>query len=316
MALAFPVVSFEPFLSGTEEEQRKTAQLLYDAFHTYGWVYLKDIGISQDEVDKMWTMSKEYFDQPLSKKLKDTIANAAVNQGYTPDNQETRPGLTSHKESYEHRRFQNEQCPSDDDLPGFKSFMDSFYSKLHDLAISVLRALAQILDLPRNYFDPMLANSNHQLRILHYMPLPSEILLQKGHSRMYPHTDFGFCTILFQDSVGGLEVDRFHDGRFVPATPVPGTCVINVADLLQRLSNDRLRSTRHQVVEPKVMKVHGEMLPARYSTAFFVHPGAEVVVAPILKDGEAASKYTPVIAGEWRTGITAKNYGLAVAASS
>ncbi len=153
------------------------------------------------------------------------------------------------------------------------------------------------------------------------MPIPVSTLKAEGHSRIRPHTDFGLCTILFQDEVGGLEVDPFHTGEFLPATPIPGTCVINVADLLQRLSNDRLRSTKHRVrgppLTPEALAKLGPdgSFPARYSIPFFVHPSADTVVAPILEASEQESKYEPVVAGEWRAGITARNYGLAVPAS-
>jgi len=147
------------------------------------------------------------------------------------------------------------------------------------------------------------------------MPIEKSTVVAAGHARINPHTDFGLCTILFQDSVGGLEVDPFHSGEFVPATPVPGSCVINVADLLQRLSNDKLRSTRHRVTAPKISDEAFEkldtdaLLPARYSTAFFVHPSADVEIKPILLEGEV-SKYKPVNAGDWRNMHTATNYSL------
>lgn len=150
------------------------------------------------------------------------------------------------------------------------------------------------------------------------MPIEKSKVLAEGHARINPHCDFGLCTILFQDSVGGLEVDPFHTGDFVPATPLPGTCVVNVADLLQRLSNDRLRSTRHRVTAPKLSEEEFEkigedgLLPARYSTAFFVHPSANVTIEPILLEGEKESKYEPVNAGDWRTMHTARNYSLPV----
>lgn len=150
------------------------------------------------------------------------------------------------------------------------------------------------------------------------MPIPLSTLTSPNHARIAPHTDFGFCTILFQDTIGGLEVDPFHTGNFVPATPVPGTCVINIADLLQRLSNDRLKSTVHRVGPPRLSEEEleklgeGGMLPARYSTAFFVHPSADVMVEPILGEGESVAKYEAVNAGEWRTRITAENYSLPI----
>lgn len=143
------------------------------------------------------------------------------------------------------------------------------------------------MDLNLDYFTTTLQSADPQLRLLHYMPAPRSVIESDGHARIIPHTDFGLCTLLFQDSVGGLEVDPFHTNNFVPATPIRGTCVINVADLLQRLSNDRLRSTMHRVTSPKLSEEKlselGEdaMLPARYSTAFFVHPSADVDIEPM-----------------------------------
>jgi isopenicillin N synthase-like dioxygenase len=132
------------------------------------------------------------------------------------------------------------------------------------------------------------------------MPVPKSTLSLDGHARIQPHTDIGFCTILFQDEIGGLEVDPLHSVVFVPATPMAGTCVINVADLLQRLSNGKLRSTRHRVTTPQLSKEElariGDdgMLPTRYSTAFFVHPSADTIITSIIQAGEEESKYGPV----------------------
>lgn len=90
-----------------------------------------------------------------------------------------------------------------------------------------------------------------------------------------------------------------------------------MADLLQRWSNDRLRSTRHRVVAPPASAAEPNgTLPARYSTAFFVHPSADTTVAPILMSEGETTSYEPVNAGEWRTRITATNYSLPVQAAS
>ncbi|RDW72174.1 clavaminate synthase-like protein [Coleophoma crateriformis] len=307
----FPILSFQEFLSGSEEQKRVVAQKLYNAFHNFGWVYLKDFGITQQEIDEMFSMSKRYFERPLEAKLKETLKDAEVNQGYTPDGAEANGG-TDHKECYEHRRFCNDLSPSDEELKGFKTFLDDFYERCFNLAVSVLQALALVMDLDINYFSTALAKADPQLRLLHYMPIQRSVIEAEGHARIIPHTDFGLCTLLFQES-GGLEVDPFHTGNFLPATPIPGTCVINVADLLQRLSNDRLRSTLHRVTTPPLSKEalekigeHG-LLPARYSTAFFVHPSADIDIDPIARDGEV-KKYPKVNAGEWRVMNTAKNY--------
>lgn len=170
------------------------------------------------------------------------------------------------------------------------------------------------MGLSTDFFSKAIENADPQLRLLHYMPTARSVVEAAGHARITPHTDFGLCTILFQDSVGGLEVDPFHTGDFVPATPMRGTCVINVADLLQRWSNDKLRSTLHRVTSPQVSAeklatmAGNDMLPARYSTAFFVHPSSEVEVEPILTDSEEAAKYERINAGQWRVQNTLKNY--------
>jgi isopenicillin N synthase-like dioxygenase len=107
------------------------------------------------------------------------------------------------------------------------------------------------MNLGENFFDDITERADPQLRLLHCPPIAKSIVEQEGHTRIIPHTDFGLCTLLFQDSVGGLEVDPFHTGDFKAAVPVPGTVLINIADLLQRLTNDRCRSTVHKVVSPK-----------------------------------------------------------------
>ncbi|KAI9053007.1 hypothetical protein LZ554_003277 [Drepanopeziza brunnea f. sp. 'monogermtubi'] len=302
-----PLLSFQEFLTGTESQKRAVAQKLYDAFHTYGWVYLRDFGISEGEIAEMFAMSKRYFDRPLEAKLKETLRDAETNQGYTPDGAETNGG-TDHKESYEHRWLKNDLCPDDVELKDFKKFMDEFYKKCFNLSVHVLQALALVMDLDLHYFSSALATADPQLRLLHYMPIQRSVIETAGHARIIPHTDFGFCTLLFQDSVGGLEVDPFHTGDFIPATPIEGTCVINVADLLQRLSNGRLRSTRHRVTSPPLSTNTGDVLPARYSTAFFVHPSPDVDIVPITREESEQRLYEPVNAGRWRVMHTENNY--------
>lgn len=208
-------------------------------------------------------------------------------------------------ECYEHRRFQNPLCPTETDLPGFRKTMDAFYSECHSLGLNVLKCLAIALDLGDSFFTQITKHADPQLRLIHYPPILRSTIEQEGHARIIPHTDFGLCTLLFQDQVGGLEVDPFHTGDFKAATPVPGTVLINIADLLQRLTNDRCKSTMHRVVSPKVA---GHVLPARYSIPFFIHPDPEAVIEPIVKEEGEVRRYEAVKAGEWRAFNTRRNY--------
>ncbi|EXJ81533.1 hypothetical protein A1O1_07597 [Capronia coronata CBS 617.96] len=314
----FPIVSFQPFLDGTPEGKKEVADRLYDAFHNFGWVYLKDFGISQSEIEEMFRRSKQFHDQPTEWKEKLRLNDPSVSQGYTADGAESSDphGGRSHKECYEHRKV-NELCPAEGELDDWTAWANTFYKKLLDLASHVASALATVLGLDADEFRAQLGQLDGQLRLLHYMPVARKTLESGRNFRINPHTDYGLFTLLFQDSVGGLEVDRFHDGKFVSATPIPGTCVINVADILQRLSNDGLRSTRHRVMAPKLSQKQLDAigpdgyLPARYSTAFFVHPERNFLVDPIVKEGDKPH-YEPCVAGCWRDAITAKNYRLPI----
>lgn len=210
-----------------------------------------------------------------------------------------------HKECYEHRRFANPLCPSASELPGFRSEVDEFYGQCLTLGLSVLKCLAMAMDLGDTFFDNITTKADPQLRLIHYPEIERRVVEQEGHARIIPHTDFGLCTLLFQDLVGGLEVDPFHTGDFKAALPIPGTVLINIADLMQRLTNDRCRSTLHRVVSPKVA---GDILPARYSIPFFIHPDPEAMIDPIVKSEGEVKKYEAVNAGAWRAWNTAKNY--------
>ena len=317
------IVSFEKFINGSDAEKRAVARQIYDAFSTVGWVYLKDHGIPQERVDGIFRLvrsiellictvtkreqAKDLFDLPLEKKYNWRLSDPEINQGYTGDGDEANGGI-DHKECYEHRRFQNPSCPSDSDLPGFRETIDDFYAQCYVLGMKVLRCLAMALDLGDNFFDDMTKRADPQLRLIRYPSIERNVVEQEGHARIIPHTDFGLCTLLFQDDVGGLEVDPFHTGEFKAALPVPGTILINIADLMQRLTNDRCRSTMHRVVSPRVS---GDVLPARYSIPFFIHPDPDALIDPILKEKDEVRKYDAVNAGEWRVWNTRKNYGMA-----
>jgi isopenicillin N synthase-like dioxygenase len=306
MAAEIAEVSFSPFLHGDDADKRGVAQQIYDAFSTVGWVYVKDHGIPQEQVDNIFKLAKDFFDLPLETKLKWKLVDPVINQGYTADGAEDSGGV-DHKECYEHRRFRNDLCPDRSILPNFRETLDRFYAQCLELGLQVLKCLAMALHLGDSFFDHITLKADPQLRLLHYPAIARETIEQEGHARIWPHTDFGLCTLLFQDSIGGLEVDPFHTGEFKPATPRTGTVLINIADLLQRLTNDRCRSTLHRVVAPRI---DSDILPARFSIPFFIHPDPETVIDPVILSDEEVKHYEPINAGEWRIAHTTKDYKL------
>ena len=130
------------------------------------------------------------------------------------------------------------------DLPGFREPVVAYERAMHDFCLRLLRPLALALGLPRDWFLPFFEQPTTFLRLLHYPPQAKDAPDDAFGSA--PHTDYGFITILSQDTSGGLEVRR-RDGTWLAAPPIPGTWVVNVADMLSRWTNGRWQSTPHRV---------------------------------------------------------------------
>ena len=280
--------------------------------------------------------SREFFALPVDFKKRFAVRNATENQGFSPawkdmDPENQQRSDRDHKESYEHRRYANPLCPASEQLSelgsgiaDFKRTMDQFYQECFALSKEVLKCLALALNLPggEDYFEPMMNDADPQLRLSYYPPVSTSIITSAGASkqqekdgRISEHTDYGLCTLLFQDGIGGLEVDPFHTGEYIPAHPKAGTVLINIGDLLHFLLNGRVKSTIHRVVAPPIplesAPMKKELLPARFSVPFFVHPAPNTTLDPILLTGQEQDNYRGINAGEWRSWRLAKAYGMA-----
>jgi len=243
---------------------------------------LKNHGLPKQQIDDVFAASKQFF--ALPKSIKDRLAwkDPRANRGYVAQGRERvtdstdekeiaalRESAPDYKESMEIGRevdatYKN-QWPAEEELPGFRSTMLQFRRDADKLHLEVLRAIAIGLDLEETFFDSKCNEQWHTLRLLSYPAVPVSLLKGKGGgagSRAGSHSDYGSLTLLFQDNVGGLEVQDPHTGEYVAAPPIKDTIVVNVADLLARWSNDTLRSTLHRVVAPEGMAKTG-MTPPR-----------------------------------------------------
>jgi len=166
----------------------------------------------------------------------------------------------------------------------------------------LLPALSLGLGLPggREFLGKYHQGAENQLRLLHYPAIPAEDLASGEKGRIPAHTDFATSTILFQDDVGGLEVESPRgSGHFVPAPPIPGTVVFNIGDFLMRWSNDTLKSTLHRVCAPPNNGMG--MIRERFSIPYFMSPDRDLLVdcLPGCWDEDRPKKYEPVTAGEY-----------------
>ena len=103
-----------------------------------------------------------------------------------------------------------------------------------------------------------------------------------------PHRDFGCLTLLAQDDVGGLQVQT-PSGDWLDVPPVEDALIVNVGDMLHRMSNGRLISTPHRVINATGRE--------RYSVPFFFDPHVTTEIAPLA--GTGAAKFEPLIFGDF-----------------
>ncbi|KAF2096364.1 Clavaminate synthase-like protein [Rhizodiscina lignyota] len=291
-----PVIDFDRFLHGSSEEKKATAKQVDDAFHNVGFVYIKNHGIPQEQVDKCFDWSAKFFALPTEKKmLCPHPPGGSHHRGYSGMDVEKvsqniydrdeidkiRTAIPDTKESFESGSvsdsYQPNIWPPPDVIPGFQPFMESFYLRCAALVHDVLRCLATALGMDPEALSDTHSEDLFQLRLLHYPSVPAKVLKEKERTRISAHSDFGTITLLFQDKVGGLEVeDQCHPGQFKPAPPVEGTCLVNIGDLMERWTNGRWKSTVHRVGEPPI--IDGDMCMPRYSIPFFSVANLDTII--------------------------------------
>lgn len=156
------------------------------------------------------------------------------------------------------------------EVEGFSEVNKQIFNALDALGNRVLEALAVHLEQPRDYFSDKTNEGNSILRIIHYPPIPPDAA---GRVRAGAHEDINLITLLLGADEGGLQILR-KDGKWLDVNPPPGCVTCNIGDMLQRLSNHKLPSTTHRVVNPPVERAH---LP-RFSMPFFLHPNPDFVI--------------------------------------
>ncbi|KAF2452019.1 putative gibberellin 20-oxidase [Karstenula rhodostoma CBS 690.94] len=253
---------------------QELGEKLYDAFATVGFAYLIDapLGFTQDE---LFELSREFFALPLNQKMKlakKSFRPSHVNtyRGYFP----TQPHLTpdNFKEGFEignPTTDHNKRCSTraqrinlaepniwpDAQLFSKQERLEHIYNELQNLAANLLSLLAAPLGKDPEFFSSWLDNSLSTLRLLHYPPVTqaTEQGSEQGEHAVRlscpPHTDSGVLTLLHQDATGGLEVLNAA-GEWIQAPYIPGSIVVNVGDLMARVSGSRLKATKHRVRAP------------------------------------------------------------------
>ena len=181
-------------------------------------------------------------------------------------------------------------------IPGFKETLVEFWQRRIDLARKLIRIFALALDLPENYFDAVTTHPGADASYMHYPGVP-DAAPKIANLGLGSHTDFQCISLLWQDHLGGLEI-LSKDGEWLDAAPIEGTLVVNIGDYLQRLSNDKFKSTVH--------RVHNRQTVSRYSMPFFLgfNPEAVCSVVPTCIDEDHPALYSPISCGQVSRGYT------------
>ncbi len=302
--MAIPSVNLADFLSGDATKKADFVKKLGDAYEEIGFVAVKNHGIPDDLIAGLYTQVEGFFDMDFDNKRKYEIAGLAGQRGYTSFGKEQAKGFDTPdlKEFYQHGQIVEGDDPIRAEYPenvviaeveGFTNTMNVLYKTFEKSGKALLSAIAIYLDLPENYFDNKIFNGNSILRCIHYPPITSE---PKSAIRAEQHEDINLITLLVGASADGLEVlDK--QNIWHPAKAEPDEIVVNVGDMLQRLTNNKLRSTTHRVVNPPRELWHTH----RYSIPFFLHPRSEVSLACLSSciNEQTPKQYDDCTAGEY-----------------
>lgn len=272
-----PVVDIAGLRDGSD--RNGPARAMRWALANAGFMYIKGHGVPEPQIDVAFDAARRFFDLPEKAKRHVHISQSGhALRGYTPAFEEnTNPGVTlDFKECYDAGMtypgltgpFHGEnQWP---DLEGFQAAVETYLVAMLRTARIVLEGVAISLDLPRDWFSAKMTQPIMIQRLIHYPSQSGQI--DERMIGIGAHTDYGLMTILAQDDVGGLQVMN-RSGEWIEAPPIPGTFVVNISDLVQRLTNDVYLANLHRVVNASGRE--------RYSLPCFVDCNAEAEIAPL-----------------------------------
>ncbi len=299
-----PSVDLNDFLSNNPQRKQKFVDEIGKAYSEIGFVALKGHFLSDELTEKLYKEVKAFYTLPQKIKDKYEIEGLGGQRGYTGFGKESAKGRTEGdlkefwhfgQEVLDNEKIQDTYPDNVQvtEIPEFNKTGMKVYRQLEKTAIYVLRALALYIGLDENYFDSYVHNGNSILRPIHYPPIVGE---PKGAVRAAAHGDINLITLLMGASAAGLEVQT-KQGEWIPVTALPEQLVVNVGDMLERLTNNKLRSTIHRVVNPP----KEDWDKPRYSIPFFTHPKSEMSLNCLAEciDENNPKAYEDITAGEF-----------------
>jgi isopenicillin N synthase-like dioxygenase len=282
-----PSLDLADFTGNDPIKKKKFVADLGAAYNSIGFVAIRNHYLKDDLSAKLYEEIKKFFALPDSIKQQYELPNLAGQRGYISKGKEHAKGRNTGdlKEFYhvgqevlDHDPIKQEYPTNiwPKELPAFEKIGLEVYRSLEATGVQMLKAIALYLELPENYFDQKVKHGNSILRPIHYFPIENPDSVPADAVRAAEHGDINLITLLMGASADGLQVLR-RDGKWIPITALPEQLVVNVGDMLERLTNKKLKSTIHRVVNPP----RELMNKPRYSIPFFMHPRSEMSLASL-----------------------------------
>jgi isopenicillin N synthase-like dioxygenase len=298
-----PLIDFERLQHADAALRSTEISKLDQACRDVGFFYLVNTSIDASEMAQLMGAAKTFFALPQSDKEAIDIKHSLNHRGYGKIGEEQLDEISQAdwKETFDMAldfpidHVLAQTYPSmygPNQYPSKASIVEAlqdYYVSAFNVSMVVLTSMAKALGLAEDFFTQCFKNHVTVLRMIHYPPRPDEA----HNNGAGAHTDYGCITLLLQDDIGGLQVKN-RQGDWVDATPIKGSLVVNIGDLMQRWTNDQYVSTAHRVIAP-LNGVH------RYSFPFFVEPDYETRVECVetCHSADEPVKYAPILSGDW-----------------
>lgn len=295
--MIIPTLDLEKFINGTVDQKKRFSTEIGEAFHNIGFVCIINHGITDNLISELYNCTQQFFSLPLAHKKNYEIIELAGQRGYTSFGKEHAKGSDSPdlKEFFQYGQPHHRILPNVvvSEISPFNQTLDEAFMAFEQSGLHLLRAISLYLGLDEFYFEDKVLNGDSILRAIHYPPITQN---PNSAVRAEQHEDINLITLLIGASADGLQI-LLKDNSWMNVSAGPGQIVVNVGDMLQRLTNNKLKSTTHRVVNPPQDLWH----TSRFSIPFFLHPKSDVSLSCLDSCINSAhpKKYADITAGEY-----------------
>lgn len=294
-----PELDLYDYLGDDVEKRQTFIKELFHGLKEYGFIVLVKHPVSEELLSEAYGLSEGLFKLHADIKSANSMPENGFQRGYTPmwtehakDSKfaDIKEFWHVGREGYDGLNNYWVGEKENTDLKNFKTNFTSLFNTLDDVGKTLLEALTQPLELPKDYFSDRVSKGNSILRLLHYPPVPEGV--EKGALRAAPHEDINLITILVAATQSGLQL-KDRDGQWLDVTPPKNSLIVDAGDMLSRITNEVIPATTHQVINPDASN------KSRYSMPFFMHPNSDAVLECIPSCVGEGEKYPKILADDF-----------------